>query len=63
IKSRMFRQKLQYLIKWEGYGTEHNSWEYKDNVNAPELITEFHAQNPGAPRQIRALAFGSIPFR
>jgi hypothetical protein len=51
------------LIKWEGYGPEDNSWEYKDNISAPELVTRFHQQNPGAPRQIRALAFGSIPFR
>ena len=63
LNSRMFRRKLQYLVKWEGYGTEHNSWEYTQNVAAPDLVAEFHAKNPGAPRQIRALAFGSIPFR
>ena len=63
LNSRMFRWKLQYLVKWEGYGIEGNTWEYSENLNhAPEKVTEFHTKNPGAPRHIRTLAFGSIPF-
>ena len=63
LNSRMFRRKLQYLVKWEGYRIEGNTWEYWENLNhAPEKVTEFHTKNPGAPRRIRALAFGSIPF-
>src|SRR6266567_6550154 len=26
LNSRMFRRRLQYLVKWEGYRTEHNTW-------------------------------------
>jgi len=64
LNSRMFRRKLQYLVKWEGYGIEGNTWEYWDNLShAPEKVTEFHTKNPGAPRRIRALAFSSIPLR
>ena len=73
LNSRMFRRKLQYLVcvfmrlylvKWEGYGIEGNTWEYSENLtHAPEKVTEFHTRNPGAPRRIRALTFGSIPFR
>ena len=64
LNSRMFRQKLQYLVKWKGYGIEGNTWEYLENLtHAPEKVTEFHTRNPGAPRRIRALTFGSIPFR
>jgi len=60
----MFRRKLQYLVKWEGYRIEGNTWEYSENLDhAPEKVTEFHTKNPGAPHRIRALAFGSIPFR
>ena len=64
LNSRMFQRKLQYLVKWEGYGIEGNTWEYSENLaHAPEKVTEFHTMNPGAPRRIRALTFGSIPFR
>ena len=64
LNSRMFRRKLQYLVKWEGYGVEHNNWEYSDQLaNAPEKVAEFHSRYPNAPRRIRALAFGTIPFR
>jgi len=64
LNSRIFRRKLQYLVKWEGYGVEHNTWEYWDNVgNTTDAVNDFHTRNPGAPRHIRALAFGSIPFR
>src|SRR6266567_3034352 len=60
----MFQRRLQYLVKWEGYGVEGNSWEYADNVeNAPEKVAEFHVKNPAAPRRIRAMAFGMMPFR
>jgi len=63
LNSRMFGRKLQYLVKWEGYRTEGNTWEYSENLNhTPEKVTEFHTKNLGAPRHIRALAFGSIPF-
>jgi len=64
LNSRMFRRKLQYLVRWEGYGVEHNTWEYAENVdNALEKVADFHAKNPAAPRRIRAIAFGEIPFR
>jgi len=64
LDSRMFQQQLQYLIKWEDYRTEHNTWEYSENVNnAPEKVAKFHTKNPAAPRCIRAMAFRMIPFR
>jgi len=64
LNSRLFRRRIQYLVKWEGYGVEHNSWEYSDHLdNAPEKVAEFYAKHSGAPRQIRAISFGTIPFR
>jgi len=63
LNSRMFQHRLQYLVKWEGYRIEGNTWEYSENLNhAPEKVTEFHTKNPGAPHRIHALAFSSIPF-
>ena len=63
LDSKIINQKLQYLIKWDRYGIEHNSWEPADDVHAPELITEFHWTHPGAPWYIRFADFNTIPFR
>ena len=62
LDSRVINQKLHYLIKWEGYGIKHNSWEPADNVHAPEHIMDFHWRHPGAPRHIRFTDFDAIPF-
>ena len=55
-------RKLRYLVKWEGFGVEHNSWEPWDNLHAPERVTDFYRKHPGAARHIRAVDFNSIPF-
>ena len=62
LDSRMVNWKLCYLVKWEGFGVEHNSWEPWDNVHAPELVADFYWRHPGAARHICAVGFCSIPF-
>jgi len=62
LDSRMVNQRLCYLVKWEGFGVEHNSWEPWDNVHAPELVADFYRRHPGAARHIRMVDFCSIPF-
>ena len=52
LDSRMVNRKLCYLVKWEGFGVEHNSWEPWDNVHVPELVTDFYQRHPGAARHI-----------
>jgi len=52
LDSRWHRRRFQYLIKWKGYGREHNSWESASEVSTPALIAEFHHKHPGAPRHI-----------
>ena len=42
LDSKMMNQKLCYLVKWEGFGMELNSWEPWDNIHAPELVMDFH---------------------
>ena len=27
LDSKVMNRKLRYLVKWEGFGVEHNSWE------------------------------------
>jgi len=60
LDSRWHRRRFQYLIKWKGYGREHNSWESASEVSAPELTAEFHRKHPEAPRHIRCTEFDNI---
>jgi hypothetical protein len=62
LDSKMFRGRLKFKIKWEGYGPEHDSWEYATEVYAPERVADFYQRNPAVPRQIRAAIFSKIPF-
>jgi len=50
LDSKMFCRRLKFKIKWEGYGPEHDSWEYVAEVHAPERVMDF--RHPAAPRQI-----------
>jgi len=63
LDSRHRRGRLEYLVKWKDFGREENSWEPAKEVFAGDLILDFHRKHPGAPRQIRNMDFGSIPFR
>ena len=60
LDSRWHWRRFQYLIKWKGYGCEHNSWESASEVFAPELTAEFHRKHPGAPRHVQRVEFDNI---
>ena len=60
LDSRWHQRRFQYLIKWKGYGCEHNSWESASKVSAPELTAEFHRNHPRAPRHVRRAEFDNI---
>ena len=60
LNSRWHQRRFQYLIKWKGYGCEHNSWESASEVSAPELTAEFHHKHPGALRHVRCTEFNNI---
>ena len=45
LKKRVFRDKVQYLVKWKNSGNQHNAWyDIDDLKNARELIDEFEAR-------------------
>ena len=49
-------RKLQYLISWEGYGPEENSWEPVESLqNVADAVWNFHRWHPDA--------VGSTPLR
>ncbi|CAJ0934458.1 unnamed protein product, partial [Ranitomeya imitator] len=49
LDSRFSRRKLQYLVKWKGYGLEDNSWVVASDVHAPDLVHAFHLARPDRP--------------
>ncbi|XP_069615942.1 uncharacterized protein [Ranitomeya imitator] len=49
LDSRIHRGRLQYLVKWQGYSVEENSWEPLENIHAPHLIRLFHSRYPNKP--------------
>jgi hypothetical protein len=63
IDSRMRGRKLHYLVQWKGYGLEENSWLSENDLEAPDLITDFHGAHPTAPKRINVLVFGRMGFR
>ena len=57
----MRANRLQFLIKWKGYGYEENSWENESDIQAPDLIADFYRSHPGPPRRIHSMQ--AVTFR
>jgi hypothetical protein len=51
------RQRLQYLVKWEGYPDADNMWVNKDDVFVDDKVREFKTSNPDAATHIRSVSF------
>ncbi|KAF8224019.1 hypothetical protein L208DRAFT_1313600 [Tricholoma matsutake] len=63
-------RKLQYLVRWRGYGHEENLWipeedldEHLQHLDAAKLITNFYRAHPSAPKHVNALTFGQMGFQ
>lgn len=57
LDSCMNRGKLEYLVKWDGYTEEENTWEPISHLkNSQEAIEAFHAKYPAAPRRLNGIS-------
>ena len=55
------RTKLQYYVKWKGYGAGDSSWEDAAALaHAQAKVRAFHKANPSAPRKIAATSFADL---
>ncbi|XP_041437915.1 uncharacterized protein LOC121399951 [Xenopus laevis] len=55
LDSRLRGKRLQYLVKWKGFGLEENSWEPVSNIHTSDLLEKFHGTYPGKPSGGRVL--------
>ena len=63
LDSHLRCNKLEILVKWEGYMNENNLWELEDNCrNVCNTIATFYHKYPQAPRQIAWMQFDGLKF-
>ena len=50
LDSRIRRGRVQYLVQWQGYASEDNSWEPATTIteDVPALVQRFHEDHPNA---------------
>ena len=63
LNSRFVRGRVEYLVKFKGYGPEENEWLPPENISAPQFIADFHRQNPSAPRRVSREVMQALMFR
>ena len=54
INSRLYGRykKLQFLVRWKGFPPSEDSWVPEPDLSAPDLVEDFYATHPHAPREL-----------
>ncbi|XP_030066601.1 FERM and PDZ domain-containing protein 3 [Microcaecilia unicolor] len=52
LDSKLRGGRLFYLLSWNHFGPEDNSWEPATNIHAPDLVHEFHSLHPTRPGHV-----------
>jgi hypothetical protein len=63
LEARVRYGSLWYMVRWKGYGPEHNKWVKHSDVFAKDAIDAYYHRYPNAPRRIASAAFDSLSFR
>lgn len=50
------RMKKLYLIRWQGYGPENDTWEPEDSLMCPDIVAKYLEAHPGKVHLLTALA-------
>jgi len=43
---------IEYLVKWKKYSNDYNSWVASEDLDAEELIKDFHTSHPNKPSTV-----------
>jgi hypothetical protein len=63
LEGRVQYSSLWYMVRWKGYGPEHDKWVKHSDVFAKDAIDTYYRRYPNAPRRIASAAFDSLSFR
>ena len=48
-------KKLRFLVRWKGYGAEHDEWVQAEDLHAAEIEQQFYNAHPDAPARVATI--------